>query len=254
MSKKQVAEKQSTDVAVVDWEQEMAVAAKAVAKTERVSTNRISTQSGVLSYMDQALPDNELECIILASAWEHTYYTERYKKGEIRPPACFALGLPDAEGNAPIMYPHEDVPDPQASACKSCVRFEWGSDPDGGRGKACKEKRRIALIPAPSAPEEIEGSEMALMTVPVMSVKNWAGYVNTIAAMYQRPSWGMLSKVKLVPDPRSQFKVVFEPIDVLGPDYLPHVHARLEAATNALMTPFEMNPEQEQEEEGDKKY
>lgn len=252
MPKKQVAKKENTEVQAVDWEAQMAAEANAVAKTERVSANRINFQSGVMTYMDQALPDNELDCIIVASAWENVYYVDRWKAGVVKPPACFALGIPHSDGTPPTMIPHEDVPEPQADGCKSCPKFEWGSDPEGGRGKACKEKRRLAVLPAPSSAEDLDGSDMALMTIPVMSVKNWAAYVNQLAATMQRPTWGVLTKVKLVPDAKSQFKVTFEALELLAGDYLPHVHARIDSAVNALMTPYEMSP-QEDEEEGEDK-
>jgi hypothetical protein len=256
MAKNEVAKKESSEVATVDWEQEMREAAKNVAKTERTSVGRINIQSGVMTYMDNALPDNTLDAIVVAFGWEHVYYEGRYKQGVVVPPNCFGLGLPTEEGEPPTMLPHDAVKWPVHSNCAECPNFEWGSDPDGGRGKACKEKRRLALIPYSGDVVDLVNSEMAVLTVPVTSVKNWGNYVNKLAATVQRPPWGVVTRIKVVPDSRTQFKVTFDTVDDLGlgPDALSAVHSRIAMAEQVIMTPYEMNPEQEQEEEGDKKY
>lgn len=235
---------------VANWEEQLAAEARAVAKTERPSINKINFQSGVMTYMDNAIADNTLDCIILSHVQEHVFYREKWKKGVVKPPACFALALPGDK-----MRPHEVVQDPPGAACDECPMFKWGSDLEGGRGKACSERRRLAIIPSPSSIDQIQNGDMAVISLPVMSVKNWANYVNRLAATLQRPPWGVFTQVKLVPDSRSQFKVTFETLGVLDNEYLPHVQSRIQVATNALMTPYEMNPEEESEEpEGTKKY
>ena len=140
-------EKPSTQLTM--WEDEMAKAAKAVAKTERASVNKISFKSGVMTYMDSPMKDNILDCVVLAAVKENVYYTEKYRAADISPPACFALALPEDD-----LIPHADVPEPQSTTCSVCPMFQWGSDPEGGRGKACKERRRLAVIPLPSSAAE----------------------------------------------------------------------------------------------------
>lgn len=245
MPKKEVAAKEET--AVVNWEDQLAQDAKAIAKTERPSINRINFKSGVMTYMDNAMPDNEHDCIIVSHVQEHVFYREKYKAGEVKPPACFALSPPGDR-----MRPHENVEDPPGATCDECPMFKWGSDLEGGRGKACSERRRLAVIPVPESEADAKDGEMAIMSIPVMSVKNWANYVNKLAAVMQRPPWGVITKVKLVPDARSQFKVVFDLVGALDSEYLPHVQSRIQVAQSALMTPYEMNPESE-EAEGDNK-
>lgn len=250
MTKKQVAKKQSNEVAETNWEQEMAAEAQAVAKTERPSVNKINFQSGVMTYMDNALPDNELDGIIVAHVNEHVFYKDKWKPNVVTPPACFALGLPGEE-----MIPHDVVPEPIGQTCANCDYFQWGSDLEGGRGKACKERRRLAVLPNVDSIDEIAEAEMATMSLPVMSVRNWANYVNKLSATVQRPPWGVLTKIKLVPDSKSQFRVTFDAVEPLASDFLPAVHARIEGATSALLTPYDMVPQEEQEEgEKNKKY
>ena len=227
---------------VVSYEDQMAAEAKAVAKSERVSADRFTTQSGILSYMGKPVADNEMDVIVIASLAENVYYSGDYDPDNITPPSCFALG---AAGEP--MYPHEVVGDERISeACISCGFMKFGSAMRG-KGKACKEKRRLACIPFSEDPEDLASGDMAMLTIPVMSVKNWAVYVNSISAKYQRPSWGMVTKIKVVPDPKSQFRVTFAEVAPLNSDLLGAVHSRLEAAMRMLETPYEMTREDQEE-------
>jgi hypothetical protein len=234
---------------VINYEDQMAAEAKAIAKTERVSADRFTLQSGILSYMGNPIPDNTMDCIIVAAMSENVYYEGAYDPDNVTPPSCYALGDPGED-----LYPHADVPEPINADCRSCAFMKFKSAPNG-KGKACKEKRRLAIIPYSDKAEDLQSGDMAMMTIPVMSVKNWSTYVNMLSAKFQRPSWGMVTRVKVVPDPKSQFRVTFADVEPLPSDHLGVVHGRLEAAPLMLETPYEMNPEQEEkEEEGDKKY
>ena len=241
-------EEAPASTSVVSYLDQMAAEAKAVAKSERVSADRFTTQSGILSYMGKPVPDNQMDVIVVASLAENVYYAGDYDPDNITPPSCFALG----EAGQP-MIPHEVVGDERISeACISCGFMKFGSAMRG-KGKACKEKRRLACIPFSEDPEDLTNGDMAMLTIPVMSVKNWAVYVNGISAKYQRPSWGMITKIKVVPDPKSQFRVTFTEVAPLDSDLLGAVHSRLDAAMRMLETPYEMTRE-EQEEEVAKKY
>ena len=233
---------------VTNFEEQMAAEAKAVAKTERVSADRFTLQSGILSYMGEPIPDNQMDCIIVAAFSENVYYSGAYDPDNVTPPDCFALG-----NSGEDLYPHKDVPEAINDDCRSCDFMKFKSAPNG-KGKACKEKRRLAIIPYSKKAEDLQSGDMAMMTIPVMSVKNWSVYVNAISAKHQRPSWGMITRIKVVPDPKSQFRVTFSEVDKLPSEHLGAVNSRLEAAQTMLQTPYEMDPEEKQEEEGDKKY
>lgn len=233
---------------VTNFEEQMAAEAKAVAKTERVSADRFTLSAGILSYMGSPIPDNTMDCIIVSAYSENVYYSGAYDADNITPPDCFALG-----NSGEDLYPHEAVPKPINADCRSCDFMKFKSAPNK-KGKACKEKRRLAIIPYSESAEDLQSGDMAMMTIPVMSVKNWSVYVNAISAKHQRPSWGMITRVKVVPDPKSQFRVTFTEVDRLPSELLGAVNSRLEAAQTMLQTPYDMNPEEKQEEEGEKKY
>ena len=58
-------------------------------------------------------------------------------------------------------------------------------------------------------PELIAVGEVAALRIPVTSVKGFATYVQTVAATVKRPLAGVVTKVSLVPDAKTQFKIQF---------------------------------------------
>lgn len=241
------------ETGVVKWEEMMKKEAKDVAKTERPSVGRISLQSGIMTYQDQAVPDNELICIIAAAIQENVYYDKPYQPGVVNPPGCFAFGTPgDALTAHPDVGERDYGPD-----CITCEMSQWGSAKRDGvptKGKACGERRKLAILPMLDTPDEYSSAEIAVLSLPVMSVKNWSNYVNLIAAEHQRTSWGMLTKISVKPDPKSQFKVYFEAAGTLADEFMGAVHGRLEMCVNTLNVPYDMTPPAEKEDEGEKKY
>ena len=245
--------KKAEEKAVVSWEDRMAQEAKEVAKTERAPISKIGLKGGVMTYMGQAVPENELTGIILCAVKENVYYDKDYDPDVIHDPACFALAL----GDDPLV-PHANVPSPINATCKGCPNAEFKSAKNK-RGKACSERRRLAFIPVVEDPADIAEAEMAVISLPVMSVRNWSVYVNDVATQHNRPSWGVITTVKVVPDSKSQFRVTFGFGAKLGEDFLTAIDARLESVTNQLMAPYEMSgggslAGREEEEEGDTKY
>jgi hypothetical protein len=191
------------------WEQEMAAAAVAQAASEKDTGGfkTISFKSGALAIDGNMVKGNEMNVIVLASIHENQYYTGTYNPNEPSAPVCYSFG-----SGGDDMVPHEDSPDKQNDACKGCWANEWASA-DTGKGKACKNVRRLLVI-SEDALEDVESlmeAEMRMMKLPVMSVKNWTTYVNnTLKEDIKRPSFGVITRVKLLPDPKSQFKVTFK--------------------------------------------
>lgn len=229
-----------TDNLPTNWEEELEKSAKAVANVERATLSQISLRAGVMMYQGIPVPNNKLECVIVAAGFQNRYYKGKFDPKNISSPACYSLSL-DGQN----MVPAPEAPEPQAESCERCPNFAWGSDPGGGRGKACKAGRRLVLLPAKSV---IEGgarkAEMALLTIPVTSTKNWAAYVNGCAAEYRRPPWGLLTSVSVTPDPKSQFQVRFETLGIVENSYLGDVHSRMDQAHSVLLAPYEASAEE----------
>ena len=205
-TKKPAAPKESTSTAVSLWEQELAQAAEAQSESEKHSGFKtISTKSGILSIDDAAVPGNELRVIIIGAVHENQLYEEVFDANRPATPVCYAFG--DSEES---MAPFPEVANPQSATCAGCPQNQWGSAAQG-KGKACKNVRRLLCITEDSleSAEALRDAEARVLKVPVMSVKGWSAYVKTVLPDLKRPSWGVVTKIKIVPDAKSQFRVVF---------------------------------------------
>ena len=62
---------------------------------------------------------------------------------------------------------------------------------------------------AVTSPESVAKAEVAALRPPVTSLKNYANYVQTLAASMKRPPIAVISEIAVVPDAKTQFKVNF---------------------------------------------
>lgn len=229
----------STGTAVVNWQDEMAKEAQTAAAQERPDNNWISFKSGILSLNGNVAKDNRVQVIIFDSAYENALYTKPYDPKVIVSPDCWAIGRDEAE-----MAPTNAVPNPVSPACPSCPNNQWNSDPSGGKGKACKNVRRIAMIQASDLDKGV-AAEILFARIPTMSIKNWATYVTQIANVVRRPSWGVVTELSLVPDTKSQFQVKFSYVDSIHEDHLGLIKAIKEACGDGLLAEYTANTEVE---------
>lgn len=233
-----------TENAVVPWDAELAKMAAEVASAERPSLSVITFRNGVMKYMDNPIPGNALDVVIIASVFENAMYTGRFNPNEPRAPSCFAISEVEEE-----LEPHEVVTNPQNPVCLGCPMAEWGSDPESPskKGKKCKQIRRLAIISATDleSPEKIAKAEIAMAKLPVTSVKNWANYVNALASTVKRPPFAVISNIKVEPHPKNQFVVKFAPKANLTEEVAKAIYARRGEALQMISSPYA--PEEEKE-------
>lgn len=216
---------------------ELRAEAKDAAAEERPSISKLSTQGGQLKYQGNPVPGNRLEVIVLAAVHRNVYYSERFNPNDIKNPDCFAL----AESEDDIQ-PHENVSKPKAQHCQDCTLGQWKSDPNGGKGKACKQSRRLVLIPASDGMTEevIKKAEMAILDLPVTSAKAYGNFVNVTASTTGLPPYAVVCEVTETPDPKTQFKVNLQPIRVAGgAEVIRALKARKEDALRIGLTPYD---------------
>jgi hypothetical protein len=193
--------------AVVNWEDRLAGYADEEAAEEQMFGGKfIGTRAGVLTLDKVPCVNNKLDVIVVASTIEHAFYEGKFDPNNIKAPVCFAFGKDED-----MLVPHVKSVKPQAKSCATCPKNAWGSDPEGGRGKACKTQRRLGLIAADSVntPEKIVEAEEIYIRVPVMSVKNWAKYVNDCKNQFKRPVSTIVTQISTKPDAKSQFLITF---------------------------------------------
>lgn len=207
------AKKTSKSTALVPWEQEMKAAAQRQSSVEKPVglTKSISTRGGILSIDENAVPGNSLDVVVLVSVHENQMFDGPYNPNVPQVPTCYAFGDPESDEPEENMAPHEKAKSPQDSKCSSCWANEMGSA-DTGKGKACKNVRRVAVVTSDALDSvaELETAEVRTLKIPVMSVKNWANYVRTkLGDELERPTWGVVTTISVVPDAKSQFKINF---------------------------------------------
>jgi len=250
--------KEKPGTEVVDWEAQMREQAAIAAGAQRSSGGGgkfFSTQAGVLQFDGQPMPGNQMAVVILADIMENSWYEDAYDPNNPAAPKCFAFGHDEED-----MEPHEKVDqDPyfarQNDVCSTCPRNEWGSA-DVGRGKACKNVMRLAMIPAGAYkgkgagrnqtfelelyddPSHFAKAEVAFLKLPVMSVKNYSKYVKQLAADIGRPPHGVITNIYIEPDPKSQYKVMFELVDKVDKDLLQTMVQRHAAENASIDFPY----------------
>lgn len=199
----------------VQFDEELARQAQAYRAAEAASAtgNFISVRGGVMQWRGAPIADNKFDCLILASVFENDYYKEGFDPDNPTPPACYAFDLRQ-DG----LKPHAEAEDPQGDAnhlCAACWAngFGTGTDARGqpSRGKACQNRRRLAIIPGGDLTEAgVKAAELAYFRVPVMSVSGYSNHVMQIADIFKLPPFGVVTELSVVPDPKSQFRVLFK--------------------------------------------
>lgn len=221
------------------WEAEMAAEAKAAAKAEQLTGLKvIKTRGGVMKIDDEIVEGNAIRCIILASLHENQFFTSAFDPDTPAPPACYAFGDPTREKPEDGMAPHEKSTDKQSELCANCWANQMGSA-DVGRGKACRNVRRLALV-TEDALEDLSGADIRLLKVPVMSTQGWSKYVHQLSDDMQRKCWGVVTEVSVVPDDKSQFRINFEFQELVNfdQDLYEQMKKKAGAAMQMLQAPY----------------
>ncbi len=126
-----------------------------------------------------------LRVVIVDHATGRGWFDRPYKEGEKNPPACAAGNLSGKD-----LVPYDNVPKKQSKDCDSCPYNQWGSAPMGGDGKACKEHRKLALLPGDNS-----NAPIMMLQVPPSSLKAYDAYVKNLAKIYQRPPVAYVTEI-----------------------------------------------------------
>jgi len=181
--------------------------------------------------------------VILDSVLENVYYVEDFDPEAPSAPTCYAFGRDEK-----TIAPHGEVEKPQCASCVDCEWNKWASSARG-RGKACRNRRRLAVIPAGTLdaagrftafnePEAYEAQQVVYLALPPTSINGFGGFVKQVAGALQRPPHGIFTKVKLVPDNKTQFKVTFEALGPVPRELLPVVMKRHTEVQQVIEFPY----------------
>lgn len=199
-------------------------------KQEMANINDMVGQSGgtkmkVEPNGDFVLPDgsnlgNEVDVVVVDFVSYNRYYVGRYDPNDIKPPVCFAVGKLMSE-----IAPSKNAPEPQNDLCSTCTMNQFGSDANGGPGKACKNTRDLVVIVS----DDLENPEAPLYTFSVAptSIKMFDAFVKHVHRTLDLPPIGAI--VKMVGIPSGTYaKVNFTEADA-NPLLDAHLQRRAEA-------------------------
>lgn len=122
-------------------------------------------------------PRNSIEVVILKSSTviSKIFYAQQFADGSTERPDCYSLN-----GVAPEL----DSRARQNDICATCRHNMWGSQitPSGKQGKACKDAKRIAVVPLGDIKNEAFGGAL-LLRIPPTSLAAAAQYGQTMQKM-----------------------------------------------------------------------
>jgi hypothetical protein len=199
----------SNDLMQLDMEQLELLANQELANesSSKGGASLISTRNGRMSLQGMPIPNDAIEAVILCAPIERLYYKSKFDGAALVPPDCSSIA-----SNASEMGPFDSSLHPQSDKCETCPQNVWGSAGEGRKGKACRETRRIVFITSDAVKGDGDPGAVPAYAIrpPVTSLSNWSTYLKTIAMTLRKPVFAVRTKISLVPDVKSQFKMKFE--------------------------------------------
>lgn len=198
------------DFALTDYEEELApyVERDAQAVGGGGGWSFLSTRGGAFALGEIDL-GTELDVVVVGAMRENAYYPDAYDAANPSGPSCFALNL---TGDSEEMGPPADLPTKENDRCATCKKNAFGSS-DTGRGKACRNSVRLALLPADLknlSPDYFAKIDGALLRLPPTSLTKFDAYVKILTSRGV-PLFLTLARLLIESDPRHQFHVILQP-------------------------------------------
>lgn len=204
-------------------------AANAVANAIAKPTGRkLQVKNKQFVLPDGTVLGDSIDAVIVDFISMNRYYTETFNPNDPRPPVCVAMGK-DLNSMAPI----DESPDKQSESCKTCPMNQWESDPRGGKGKACKNTRELALILA----SDVGDPEAPIYTLSVSptSIKSFDAMVLYVARHYNGPL--VKAIVSISTNPNTDYAQLVFSDPAINEDFADHLARREEAQDFLFIIP-----------------
>jgi len=194
---------------VVNWKERLAGMAKEVAEQEQPSIVYLSLAGGMMTVLDQQIPGDKMECVILAMGTERTLYDRPYDASDKSPPDCYSQKIGFDDTFKPTMTPADNVPQPRAERCEVCEFSKPKSAPNG-RGPACKTRRTLVVAPV-SIVDGHPIKQVMIIKVPPTSGKGFSGFVNGCSARGLPPQ-AMVVEVAYIKSKENLYEMTFKAV------------------------------------------
>jgi hypothetical protein len=224
---------------VTSWQDRLAKDAVAIQDAYKSPIGNLSFSSSGMFYEGVPVVGGTLDVVVLAACFANLWYKDVYDPDVRKNPDCYSL----AEERVG-MRPDPTSVEAQSAECATCGMLKFGTDPVRHRAKWCKEKMRLIMLPASrvTSPEQVVKGELAQCTLPVMSVANWIKYAQIIGGGI----WVVSTRLRWVPDKKTQFKIEFSLVDKITDDSVKSAIAgRIDAAKAHIMAPYPVAEEEE---------
>lgn len=167
---------------------------------------------------DDVQSTQEISAIILMSNLCNAYWPSSISDGGDKTPVCSSI-----DGVTGI-----ETESGECRACKTCPHNQFGSDSKGGKGKACKNMRRLYLL----RPES--GDLLPLIfTLPPTSIGAYDKYRAKVALKYKGNMHAVITKITLKTQKNATGTVystaAFEAVERLSPQDAQRVFAYAQA-------------------------
>jgi len=179
----------------VNYEAQLAQEASEIAK--RIATpsgDRIRFNANRAFITPDGLEGETLEGVIIDFTSSNMFYEGQFDRDSPQPPSCFAIGSEPS-----LLVPSQKSPNRQAESCSVCPNNQFGSAPNG-KGKACKNTRLLAIVPASALDNPKEEAPIWIMSVPPTSLKAFDSYVHSLSAKHKTVPVGVITQITLDKD------------------------------------------------------
>lgn len=237
--------KKQPQQALVAYDEELARLAQEAADQEAGTGGGqfFSIKGGNLSLGGAPIPNNEVAVVVVDAIKVNARYEGDFDPDNPASPTCYAFGYVEEQ-----LVPHDQSERKEHENCAECPLNQFGTA-DKGRGKACKNTRRLACLSAGdldprtrelalAEPDDLAKGQLAFLNVPPTSIAGWAAYVKKLNATIKRHPLGVVTKIAVVPDQKTQVRVTFELISLLEGEHLRAALSRVKEAKDAVAQPF----------------
>lgn len=150
--------------------------ARTAGSFEKPTAQRITTTNKKFTLPNGVATNKPINLVILDYRNARTLYAAAYNPNNPQPPQCYAFGKVIDD-----LVPSDSVPNPVHTDCTTCPKNQWGSDPTGGKGKACKNSVRLAVVPADLGGEKsVAETDVYALDVTPTGLRNWNGLVSRL--------------------------------------------------------------------------
>jgi len=227
--------------AIVRWDEKFSKYAKeSKEQVANVGTGggvSVSFGHGTITVAGSVIKSGKMECVVVGSCALNKWYKTQYNPDDRQPPDCYALAVISDD---PDMAPHAQASDKQSAKCADCEKNQFGTA-NTGRGKACGNTIRLALLTGEDASdaESVAAAELATASVSPTNRKYYSEYVDTLLEEHGRPPWAVVTEVQSHHDDKTQIRLEFRMVSLIeDDDVLTALEKRFLKVQDFLQKPF----------------